>query len=167
MNLKILNELEHILQASPQALKDPQKLKQLIVNTFNVKLGDTTFSNMFELAEKIDEAILYKYFSKTWRPSSWPVNRSESPIGLDLINDINSLKPSRVLDVGCGYNEFKGKIDNLLGIDPYNKKADIQVSILNFSTEELFDVILAMGSINFGSTDKIFAELKIMFFCSN
>jgi hypothetical protein len=27
-----------------------------------------------------------------------------------------------VLDVGCGYNEFKGKINNLTGLDPYNKK---------------------------------------------
>ncbi len=78
--------------------------------------------------------------------------------GLALIDEVNSLKPRAVLDVGCGYNEFRGKIDNLTGIDPYNDQADLQVSTLQYRTNQKFDVIMCLGSVNFGSRDKILAE---------
>jgi hypothetical protein len=79
--------------------------------------------------------------------------------GLALIDEVNSLKPRAVLDVGCGYNEFKGSIDNLIGIDPYNDKADLMVSTLDYKTDQKFDVILCLGSVNFGTKDKITAEV--------
>jgi SAM-dependent methyltransferase len=79
--------------------------------------------------------------------------------GLALVDEVNSMKPRAVLDVGCGYNEFKGKIDNLVGIDPYNNNADLQVSTLKFRTDSKFDVILCLGSINFGNKEKIIAEV--------
>ena len=37
MNLKILNEVEYMLQTSPQALRSPAKLKQLINGIFSVE----------------------------------------------------------------------------------------------------------------------------------
>ena len=80
--------------------------------------------------------------------------------GPALIGEINQLKPRRVLDIGCGYNEFKGKIHNIIGIDPFNDAADICVKTLDYHPEERFDAVLALGSINFGSTSKIFAELE-------
>ena len=80
--------------------------------------------------------------------------------GLALIDEVNSLKPRAVLDVGCGYNEFKGKIDNLIGIDPYNDLADFKTGTLDYKTDEKFDVILCLGSVNFGTRDKIIAEIK-------
>ena len=64
-----------------------------------------------------------------------------------------------MLDVGCGYNDFKGRIDNLVGIDPYNDKADLQVSTLDYRTDTKYDVILCLGSVNFGNRDKIIAEV--------
>jgi hypothetical protein len=67
--------------------------------------------------------------------------------------------PRAVIDVGCGYNEFKGKIHNLIGIDPWNHRADIQTSVVNFIPEEKYDVAICLGSINFGSTDKIVNEM--------
>jgi SAM-dependent methyltransferase len=79
--------------------------------------------------------------------------------GVALIDEVNSLKPRAVLDVGCGYNEFKGKIDNLVGIDPYNDRADLQVSTLDYKADQKFDVILCLGSVNFGSREKIIAEV--------
>jgi hypothetical protein len=69
------------------------------------------------------------------------------------------MKPRAVLDVGCGYNEFKGKIQNIIGIDPYNKNADLQVGVIDYKTDQKFDVILCLGSVNFGSRDKIIAEV--------
>ena len=65
-----------------------------------------------------------------------------------------------MLDIGCGYHEFKGKINNLVGIDPYNDAADIHVKLLDYNPDEKYDATLALGSINFGSTDKVFAELE-------
>ena len=105
--------------------------------------------------EAIDNASLHRYFSKYWQNDmkKWKYS------GLALIDEVNALKPRAVLDVGCGYNEFKGKIHNLIGIDPYNDKADLKVGLLEFKTDQVFDVILCLGSVNFGSRDKIVAEV--------
>jgi SAM-dependent methyltransferase len=108
-----------------------------------------------EYTQVIDDACLHKYFSKYWQNDmkKWKYS------GVTLIDEVNSLKPRAVLDVGCGYNEFKGKINNLIGIDPYNDQADIRVSTMEYKTDRKFDVILCLGSVNFGSRDKIIAEL--------
>ena len=103
----------------------------------------------------IDNQCLNAYFSKIWQPDmkKWKYS------GLKLVDEVNALNPRSVLDVGCGYNEFKGKIRNLTGIDPYNDRADYKISIMDFRSNEKFDVILCLGSINFGSQDKITAEI--------
>jgi|TARA_R110002153_G_scaffold75200_1_gene194719 hypothetical protein len=156
MNLKILNEVEYMLQTSPQALRNPAKLKQLINGIFSVELDDVSFSTVAELTDKIDTAVLHKYFGEVWQPETKKFKYS----GLKVIEEVNALKPRNVLDIGCGYNEFKGKIPNLIGIDPYNTNADYEVGIIDYNTDIKFDVIIALGSINFGSTDKVFAELE-------
>ena len=156
MNHKILNAVEHMLQTSPQLLRDSRKLQQAIVGIFDVELNDVGFNNVGELVEKIDDAVLGRYFAEVWQPEMKKFKYS----GLKLIDEVNSLRPRSVLDIGCGYNEFKGKINNLTGLDPYNSRADIQVKIADYTTSERYDVVLALGSINFGSTDKIFTELE-------
>ena len=156
MNHKILNAVEHMLQTSPQLLRDSRKLQQAIVGIFDVELNDVGFNNVGELVEKIDDAVLGRYFAEVWQPEMKKFKYS----GLKLIDEVNSLSPRSVLDIGCGYNEFKGKINNLTGLDPYNSRADIQVKIADYTTSERYDVVLALGSINFGSTDKIFTELE-------
>ena len=70
------------------------------------------------------------------------------------------MNPDNVIDIGCGYNEFKGKIQNLTGIDPYNDRADISVHTLDYKPEVEYDVAICLGSINFGSSDKILGELE-------
>ena len=55
-----------------------------------------------------------------------------------------------VLDVGCGFNEFKSRILNLTGLDPAYDRADIKSSIEEYSPPHKFDVALCLGSINFG-----------------
>jgi len=109
-----------------------------------------------QYADAIDDACLHNYFSKYWQNDmkKWKYS------GLALIDEVNDLKPRAVLDVGCGYNEFKGKMDNLVGIDPYNDLADFQVGTLDYKPDTKFDVILCLGSVNFGSRDKIIAEVK-------
>jgi SAM-dependent methyltransferase len=124
-----------------------------IQETFGVTVNRC--DTLEQYVEAIDVACLHKYFSKYWQNDmkKWKYS------GLALIDEINSLKPRAVLDVGCGYNEFKGKIDNLIGIDPYNDKADLEVSTLGYRTDQKFDVIMCLGSVNFGSRDKIIAEM--------
>jgi len=124
-----------------------------ILETFGVQVDRC--DTIEQYVEAIDDACLHKYFSKYWQNDmkKWKYS------GVALIDEVNSLKPRAVLDVGCGYNEFKGRIDNLVGIDPYNDKADLQISTLEYKTAEKYDVILCLGSVNFGSRDKIIAEV--------
>ena len=173
MNHKILHKLEQMLHTSPQLLRSSHTLRQAIQGTFNVDIDDVEFTNIGELVDRIDDKVLDNYFRNHWQGAMSKYKYS----GPALIDEINSLKPRRVLDIGCGYHEFKGKIDNIVGIDPYNDAADLQVKLLDHYPEEKYDAMMALGSINFGSTDKIFAELEhavnlcnpgaVMFFRAN
>ena len=148
MNKKIFAQLLGHSQNELDKISQPY-----ILETFGVEVDRC--NTLEQYAEAISIACLHKYFSKYWENDikKWKYS------GLALVDEVNSLKPRAVLDVGCGYNEFKGKIDNLLGIDPYNDKADLQVSTLEYRTTQKFDVIMCLGSINFGSRDKIIAEI--------
>jgi ribosomal protein L23 len=156
MNNKILFKVEEMFHTSPQLLRDPNKLKQAIRGIFNVDIEDVSFDSVADLVDRIDQKVLKKYFSEIWQPQT----KSFKYSGLAIINEVNSLSPRNVLDIGCGYNEFKNKINNLTGIDPYNDNCDIKVSILDYVTDIKYDVVIAFGSINFGSTDKVFSELE-------
>ena len=155
MNIKIATELDRLFHNSPWLLYNKDKLKHAIQSTFRITLEDMSYNHIGELIDKIDNQVLYNYFSKVWQPQTKKFKYS----GLKLIDEINFLKPDNVIDLGCGYNEFKGKIKNIIGLDPYNPKADICSTILNFKTTEKYDIALCLGSINFGSTDKIVAEV--------
>ena len=149
MNKKIFAKLLGHSQNDLDKITQPY-----ILETFGVEVKRC--DTLEQYVEAIDDACLHKYFSKYWQNDmkKWKYS------GLALIDEVNSLKPRAVLDVGCGYNEFKGKIDNLIGIDPYNDLADFKTGTLDYKTDEKFDVILCLGSVNFGNRDKIIAEMK-------
>jgi hypothetical protein len=155
MNKKILEQLSIMFQASPQLMRDNELLSKAISGTFGVELN-TEFTDIIALADKIHHAVLENYFSKVWQPHTKKYKYS----GLSIVDEVNGLNPLNVLDLGCGYNEFKGKIKNLVGVDPYNKKADITSNILDHVGEKPYDVVICLGSINFGSVDKIYNELE-------
>lgn len=150
MNRKIFAELVS------QTNNDVTKVtSQMIKETFDVDL-DKKFDNLVDYTNAIDTKCLHKYFQKHWQADmkKWKYS------GLSLIDQVNDLNPRSVLDVGCGYNEFQGKIKNLIGIDPYNHRADYQVELLSYRPQNKFDIILALGSINFGGRNKIIAEVS-------
>lgn len=149
MNKKIFAKLLGHSQNDLDKITQPY-----ILETFGVEVKRC--DTLEQYVEAIDDACLHKYFSKYWQNDmkKWKYS------GLALIDEVNSLKPRAVLDVGCGYNEFKGKIDNLIGIDPYNDLADFKTGTLDYRTDEKFDVILCLGSVNFGNRDKIIAEME-------
>jgi hypothetical protein len=149
MNIKIYQKILLDTQGDISRITE-----NYIKETFDVNC-DQTFISVEEYVHYIDNQCLDAYFSKIWQPDmkKWKYS------GLKLIDEVNALNPRSVLDVGCGYNEFKGKIRNLTGIDPYNDLADHKISIMDFRSNEKFDVILCLGSVNFGSQDKITAEI--------
>jgi len=148
MNKKIFSRLLQDSGDDVERITDPY-----IRETFDVIVARCL--TLDEYTDKIEDACLHKYFSKYWQNDmkKWKYS------GVALIDEVNSLKPRAVLDVGCGYNEFKGKINNLIGIDPYNDRADLEVSTMDYKTDQKFDVILCLGSVNFGNRDKIIAEV--------
>ena len=103
------------------------------------------------------EDNLKEYFGGVWQPDWTKFEHS----GWQLVERINDLKPASVLDIGCGYNQLKEKIPNLYGIDPYNTAADEKVSIENYNCgTKQWDVVLALGSINYGTEFKVRRQFK-------
>ena len=69
-------------------------------------------------------------------------------------------QPKRILDIGCGYNQFKPHLPGLIGIDPYNPAADYMVDILDFEDDQLFDAVLILGSINFNQYEDVLLRME-------
>jgi hypothetical protein len=97
---------------------------------------------------------LNEYFAKKWKSNLYQYQYS----GWNLINKVKD--DEWVLDVGCGPNPFKGKIKNLISIDPAFNESDYKVTIEEFKIDQKFDVAFCLGSINFGSEDKIILEIN-------
>jgi hypothetical protein len=72
--------------------------------------------------------------------------------GNNLISTINELNPKLVLDLGCGYNKYKGLIKGVVGIDGYdsNSAVDIKDTILNVYNDRIFEPSSADAIICFG-----------------
>lgn len=102
----------------------------------------------------MDQSYLNEYFSKKWISNLDQYLYS----GWELINKVK--EDEWVLDVGCGTNPFKGKIKNLIGIDPAFDEADYKITIDKFKSERKFDVAFCLGSINFGPGEKIISEIN-------
>jgi len=101
------------------------------------------------ITDDLSERYINRFFGEIWKPRTGDYDYT----GWQLADEINAVNPRSVLDVGCGYHPFKGRIRNLVGIDPYNNCADYMVDILDYVGSH--DVIIALGSINFNSRDEI------------
>jgi ubiquinone/menaquinone biosynthesis C-methylase UbiE len=83
--------------------------------------------------------------------------------GDETIQLINSMNPSLVLDLGCGDNQYKEHIKNLIGIDITNNRADIIADISTLPYEDnSVDACLCYGSINFGDHKLIQTQIEEM-----
>ena len=106
-----------------------------------------------------NQEFLNKYFSQVWQPSTDKYLYS----GYNLVNKIKD--DEWVLDVGCGHNEFKGMIKNVVGIDPCCSQADIVTTIEDYVPDRQFDVAFCLGSINFGNGDIIPNQIQKVVDC--
>jgi SAM-dependent methyltransferase len=87
----------------------------------------------------------------------YPIN------GKTMVEEINRLDPKLVVDLGCGLNQYKGLIKNLIGVDVVGCREDITADITNLKdhfADHTADVVLALGSINFGEDDLIESQLN-------
>jgi hypothetical protein len=102
----------------------------------------------------MNQQDLNKYFSTVWHSRVDQYRYS----GWELINKIHP--DENVIDVGCGHNLFKGKISNIVGIDPAFLESDYQTTIEEFQIDQKFDVAFCLGSINFGSEENILIQIQ-------
>lgn len=107
----------------------------------------------------MNQSTLNQYFSTVWTSNL----KSYRYSGWELLKHIHT--SDTVLDVGCGFNEFKNYLPNLIGIDPANRAADIITTIEDYSNPEYFDVALCLGSINFGNEDVILKQVQHVIDC--
>ena len=133
-----------------------EKFKRAVAD--ELCFDDINISGTFaDTVNNLDKQYLNRFFGEIWKPTTDQYQYS----GWSLVDVINKQTPNRVLDFGCGYNQFKGRIDNLVGIDPYNNCADYMVDILDFAVEpESFDHIIVLGSLNFNSREDIEIRFK-------
>ena len=119
-------------------------------------LEDCEFNGpLLDIVDTISERYIKRFFGEIWKPRTDDYDYT----GWQLAEEITKQNPRSVLDVGCGYHPFKGRIPNLVGIDPYNNCADYQVDILDYRVRPgSHDHIIALGSINFNSQEDIEAR---------
>jgi len=130
----------------------------------------------------LDEVKMAEYFASNetaeedgtyWTQyTNWDQRKTGQQL-LQKIRDAQDLSPQiplRILDVGCGDNEWKTHLGaKVIGIDPYNDKSDFKIDIQNYANEKTdktsgavidpFDICLVLGSINFG--DYATVEMQI------
>jgi len=149
------------------------ELKTIIEERFGHDMaGDESF---FALVHSLDDRILDTYFgwdqTKGQEGGYWTqqINFVTRNTGQLLVDRIGTDTTKTILDVGCGDNEFKTYFgDRLTGIDPYNERADIQISLEDYWRQdpEQADIVFALGSINFGNAETIRRQVeKIVDLC--
>lgn len=102
----------------------------------------------------MDQDLLNQYFKDKWKSRFHEHERT----GISLANQIHD--GQLVLDVGCGNNNFKGHIKNLIGIDPVFEDADVMTTIEDYVSESLFDVALCLDSMIFGSREHVENQIE-------
>ena len=109
----------------------------------------------------LDQQHLNNYFSTAWRNRDRGFDKYNKT-GYSLVDKV--CPGERVIDIGCGVNPFKGKIDNLIGIDPAFPEADYQLSLEDFADQytNKYDVAFCLGSINFGDAEDIERQIGLV-----
>ena len=111
--------------------------------------------SLADIVDDLDRRYLRRFFGEIWKPRTDDYGYTGWPLAEEIIRH----NPQNVLDVGCGYNQFRGRIPNLTGIDPYNDCADYMVDILDYHVRAgTHDHIICLGSINFNSRQDIEAR---------
>ena len=157
-----LPKYQHIIIA-PDTIVDelpwtPARYKKFKDSMWDeLQLTSDYVGTLEQVVAELNEEYIKRFFSEIWKPRTGEYDYS----GWALAEEVAKQNPKSVLDVGCGYHPFKGRIPNLVGIDPYNNCADFMVDILDYKVKPAsHDHIIALGSINFNSRDEIESRLE-------
>ena len=111
------------------------------------------------------EQLVRGHFSEApYSRQRWETHTESSTT---LIPFLKAQKADLILDVGCGTNPYKEHVPNVIGIDVGNyPEADINLSCERVHQLGIFqsgcaDVVLALGSINFGDRAQVLNQLNI------
>ena len=164
-NLPRWNEIRVQIDANTKVLELPwtpkrlEKFREHIIATFDIEAD--LQGTLAEITTDIDE----QYSARFWGGGVWqPRTDVYQYTGWGIVAEINKRDPKAVLDVGCGYNQFKPRIKNLVGIDKFNNSADYMVDILEYNVEpETYDAVIVFGSINFGDYSDVSARFRKVF----
>ena len=158
LNEKIIGDLANFIKLrykidiAEESRNNPELLKSFL--RLQHHMNDALLGVYFQANENAEEEGTY------WvQQIKWNTRRT----GQMLLEKINALNPEKILDVGCGDNEWKQHFgDKLLGIDPYNINADQMIDVMDLDTNVLgqYDVVLALGSINFGDEKAIRTQVE-------
>lgn len=147
---KIVIDLDTIIDDLPWTPARYRKFKDTIEG--ELQLTCDFNGTVKQIVESLDHRYLSRFFGEIWKPRTDDYKFT----GWQIADEINKTNPTAVLDVGCGYHPFKGRISNLIGIDPFNSCADYMVDILDYKVKlGTYDAIIALGSINFNERTDI------------
>lgn len=151
--------VDTVVSDLPWTPKRYEKFKQDLHDTFDVELP--LIGTVRDISNEID----LQYSSRFWGGGIWqPRTDTYQYSGWNIVDEINNLNPRAVLDVGCGYNQFKPRIPNLTGIDLFNNSADYMVDILEYNVSPgSYDAVIVFGSINFGDYDDVSVRFRKVF----
>lgn len=120
-----------------------------------LQLSSSWCGSVEEIVQDLDRRYMQRFFGEIWKPRTGDYQWT----GWQLVDEIQRQGANKVLDVGCGYHPFKGRIQGIVGIDPYNDAADYMVDIMDFDMDPgTWDAIICLGSINFNSRADIDAR---------
>lgn len=135
-----------------------EKFCQSLMHELDIEQLDLT-GTVEQFVQSLDTFYMKRFFGEIWKPNTDEHTYS----GWSIVDRINERNPKNVLDFGCGYNQFKPRIKNLTGIDPFNENADYMVDILDFNVDEKYDHMIVFGSLNFGDEADIRTRFKKLY----
>jgi len=99
---------------------------------------------------------------RRYKPQKWRGTHFQENAGLEeMYQRINALDPKLVIDVGCGRNQHKSHIKNLVGFDasPF-PEVDRHCTILEAEFDiNSADAVLCLGSIQYISREYVLANI--------
>lgn len=147
---------ETIVKDLPWTPKRYEKFTEKINFIFDLD-GINFDGSLIDVTNDINERYCTRFWGGIWQPRTETYQYS----GWNIVDKINKTKPTAVLDVGCGFNQFKARIPNLIGIDAYNNNADYMVDILDYTVpDNTYDHVIVFGSINFGDFEDVRIRMK-------
>ena len=149
-----------------------------------IQLGKYRYKNKWDVTEqyklpqwwRLPEDVRWRHTARNYRKSydAWTAEftfDTRKYSGQWLVDRVNADNPNAMcIDIGCGSNPYKGKIKNLIGMEPGDwGNKDVQWSIqphmYKYFNDNVWDYAFAIGPLNHGDTNEIEEMLNTIHGC--